>query len=359
MQKIVKTLCGMLMLSLMLLVVEGCQPKAEMKVKVAGLADKSSQSDKTNGSPTDSSTIHPTVLSVTSPSANKKFTSVGDIVIINVKFSSDVGVENGSDIVLELTLGSVPRSASYTAGSGSSTLVFKYTVLANDYTTDLQYTGANALQPGAKGMIADVNENGADLTLPAISSANSLASQKISIDTRSGLTELFDTKIAFERKYYQTMSIKRLVANPEQVDIDAAATDISLGLNGTSLSCSVTNPYSTPEIPAANAMAGLLFDDQGAIDALLSNITYGTPTTLNIKYAVGGTNKADSKDTITVEDFYISDVVVTGFADGTMQKGGFIGWVSPMHVAGSGPNTSYNADDASMLTSNLNDILLQ
>jgi hypothetical protein len=74
--------------------------------------------------------------------------------------------------------------ASYLSGTGGSTLLFTYTVLAGDSNPDLNYTGIDALKLNG-GTIQDTvtnDPNTAVLTLPGLMSSNALAPSDIDID---------------------------------------------------------------------------------------------------------------------------------------------------------------------------------
>src|SRR5207237_1401511 len=72
-------------------------------------------------------------------------------------------------------------SATYSSGSGGSTLTFDYTVAAGENSGDLDYSATNSL---AGGTIEDTAGNNATLTLPAVGGANSIGGQKaIVVDT--------------------------------------------------------------------------------------------------------------------------------------------------------------------------------
>jgi hypothetical protein len=75
--------------------------------------------------------------------------------------------------------------ASYSGGSGSSTLVFTYVVAAGQNSSHLDYASAGALTLNG-GTISDANSNPAVLTLPAPGAAGSLGANKyLVIDTVS------------------------------------------------------------------------------------------------------------------------------------------------------------------------------
>ena len=71
--------------------------------------------------------------------------------------------------------------ATYTGGSGTSTLTFDYTVAAGDNASDFDYASTTALSLNG-GTIDDTSGNAAVLTLPA-TGTDGLAAQNIVIDT--------------------------------------------------------------------------------------------------------------------------------------------------------------------------------
>ncbi|MCX7748346.1 MAG: stalk domain-containing protein [Clostridia bacterium] len=118
--------------------------------------------------------IIPIVTNITSDSANGKYRE-GDSVDIKVTFSEAVTV-TGTPVIL-LNTGS---TVDYTSGSGSTVLIFRYTVAAGDVSLDLGYANANALS----GTIQDVAQNNANLSLPVPGILGSLSFNKdISVDT--------------------------------------------------------------------------------------------------------------------------------------------------------------------------------
>ncbi|MBD2155078.1 DUF4347 domain-containing protein [Leptolyngbya sp. FACHB-16] len=121
--------------------------------------------------------VAPTVLNVTSPTANGRY-NAGDVLQIAVKFSEKVAVTGIPQLTLET--GITDRVATYASGSGSDTLVFTYTVQAGDTNADLEYVSTAALV----GTIQDAAGNVAILTLPAPGTASSLGANKdLIIDT--------------------------------------------------------------------------------------------------------------------------------------------------------------------------------
>ncbi len=124
-------------------------------------------------------TTAPTVTAVTSTTANGTY-GVGSVITITVGWSEPVAVTG----VPQLALNS-GGTATYSSGSGTSTLSFTYTVAAGQNSPKLDYTSTGALTLNG-GSIFDIvtNPNAAVLTLPAPGSASSIGGTKsISIDT--------------------------------------------------------------------------------------------------------------------------------------------------------------------------------
>jgi uncharacterized protein YjiK len=130
--------------------------------------------------------VDPTVTNVTSSTANGPYT-VGAVIAIQVIFDETVFVTGTPTLTLATTPSN--RTASYASGSGSTTLVFNYTVVATDTASDLDYVATNSLALSG-GTIKDLATNDATLTLPAPLPAvsNSLGNNKnIEIDTTKDL----------------------------------------------------------------------------------------------------------------------------------------------------------------------------
>ncbi|MEJ2743338.1 MAG: Ig-like domain-containing protein, partial [Gammaproteobacteria bacterium] len=122
----------------------------------------------------------PSVSSVTSSTADGSY-KAGVGISIQVLFSDTVFVTGTPQLTLET--GTTDRAIQYSSGSGSSTLVFAYTVQAGDSSADLDYLSTSALALNS-GTINDANGNAADLSLAAPGSANSLSANKaLIIDT--------------------------------------------------------------------------------------------------------------------------------------------------------------------------------
>jgi hypothetical protein len=122
-------------------------------------------------------TIPPTVTSVTSTQASGSY-KAGTVIPVTVNFSEPVVVTGTPTLALNTA---PAENATYSSGSGTSALVFNYTVQAGDNVAALDYTGTGALNGGT---IADPAGNNAILTLASPGAAGSLAANKsIRIDT--------------------------------------------------------------------------------------------------------------------------------------------------------------------------------
>ncbi len=119
-------------------------------------------------------TTQPTVLSVSSSATNGYFKQAG-IIDIAISFSEAVSVTGTPQLGLET--GTVDQAADYFGGTGTATLVFRYTVQAGDTSTDLDYLATTALTLNS-GAIRDAVLNDAVLTLPSPAAAGSLGANK-------------------------------------------------------------------------------------------------------------------------------------------------------------------------------------
>ncbi|MEY4676726.1 MAG: hypothetical protein RLZZ470_1233, partial [Pseudomonadota bacterium] len=114
----------------------------------------------------------PTVSSVVLSSATgiqNNTLNVGDVVTATVTMSESVTVSTaGGAPQLALNIGGTTVQADYASGSGSTTLTFTYTILANQTDTNGISVDANALSLNG-GTIADAASNNAVLTHTAVS----------------------------------------------------------------------------------------------------------------------------------------------------------------------------------------------
>ncbi|HDS1679051.1 TPA: DUF4347 domain-containing protein [Pseudomonas putida] len=117
--------------------------------------------------------VNPKVTSVSAQGLDRTV-KVGDEVLINVVFDQVVNVDTSGGIPsLLLETGLVDRNAGYQSGSGSNTLVFKYTVQAGDVSADLDFQSTAALQLNG-AVLANASNDLAILTLPTVGGSDAL-----------------------------------------------------------------------------------------------------------------------------------------------------------------------------------------
>ncbi|MFN8369021.1 MAG: hypothetical protein U0T83_00175 [Bacteriovoracaceae bacterium] len=145
---------------LMLFLLVSCVPEQK------ATSNKSALANSTN----------PTVVNVTSSNANLTY-KTGDTVYISVYFSGPVTVENFPSLILNSG-----GFATYSSGSKTDQLVFKYVVAADESSSGLDYSSTTSLSLNG-GKIKGSSGNNAKLTLPAPGASGSLRANKyIAID---------------------------------------------------------------------------------------------------------------------------------------------------------------------------------
>ena len=120
-------------------------------------------------------TIAPTVTNVTSTTADGTYGVGAPAIAVTVTFSTPVVVTGTPRLTLET--GASDALVNYSSGSGSSTLVFNYTVASGHVSPDLDYVSTTALALNG-GTIKDTIGNNAVLTLVTPGTAGSLGANK-------------------------------------------------------------------------------------------------------------------------------------------------------------------------------------
>jgi hypothetical protein len=160
----------------------------------------------------------PTITQVTSSQTNGSYSS--GVIPITVQFSRSVNVTGTP--VLKLETGTVDRNAVYTSGSGTTTLVFNYTIQSGDTSNDLNYFSTSALSGGTiKDVATSLN---AQLGLPALASANSLGGSKNLIIDTSTPTVTNVTSPSANGNYVEGATISITVAFTEPITVTGSPT---------------------------------------------------------------------------------------------------------------------------------------
>ncbi|WP_415408410.1 FG-GAP-like repeat-containing protein [Synechococcus sp. W2B2] len=150
---------------------------------------------------------------------------IGDVITLTVSFSEPVVVDtSGGTPTLQLETGTIDRKATFTSGSGSTTLTFRYIVQEGDTSADLDQLSSTALELNG-GTIADAAGNNAILTLAEPGEAGSLGyNAALVIDTTrpTGSQGSFATAPAFAAAEINPFGIRDigLVASPAFADAD-------------------------------------------------------------------------------------------------------------------------------------------
>ena len=132
--------------------------------------------------------------------------STGSIIDIIINFTLDVNVDTTSGTPY-ITLNANSATASYTGGSGTSALTFRYTVRDGDYSSDLDYSVSSITLNGAT--IEDTpSGDPANLNLPTISSKDNLAGlHNIQVDSETPTVTLSSSDSDNIINLTQTVSI--------------------------------------------------------------------------------------------------------------------------------------------------------
>ncbi|MBA2672885.1 hypothetical protein, partial [Ramlibacter sp.] len=294
--------------------------------------------------------VVPTVSGVTSSTADGSYT-FGDVIAIQVNFSENVTVTGTPQLTLET--GSTDRVVNYASGSGSSTLVFNYTVQLGDTAADLDYISTGALSLNG-GTVKDAAGNNATLTLASPGAANSLGNNKalvidgvvptvsgVTSSTADGAYKVGDV-IAIQVNFSENVTVtgtpqltletgttdRRLnyasgtgsstlvfnytvQAGDTSADLDYISTS-ALALNGGTIKdASGNNAVLTLATPgAANSLGA---NKAIVIDAVVPTVSGVTSSTANGAYKVG--------DVISIQVNFSEAVAVTGTPQLTLETG--------------------------------------
>ncbi|MCO4753303.1 MAG: hypothetical protein KC478_02420, partial [Bacteriovoracaceae bacterium] len=119
-------------------------------------------------------TTLPTLSSVLTLKANGSY-GVGEEIDILIQFDESIIVTGTPQ--LELETGAIDEQVSYSSGSGSNILTFKYTVNSGNSSPDLDYKSTSSLSLSG-GTLKDVGGNNANLVLATPGAINSISDDK-------------------------------------------------------------------------------------------------------------------------------------------------------------------------------------
>jgi hypothetical protein len=285
-------------------------------------------------------TTAPRVLSVQSPTTNGLY-KVGAVIDVTVTFNENIAVTTGGGVpTLLLEMGATDQAARYLSTSGA-VATFRYTTVAGDVTTDLDFVTTSSLALNG-GSIRDVAGNAANITLMSPGATGSLAANAaIGVDTVApqAPTSLVLTPIGgVVRTNKLTATNTNLTASATVVAGEATSGTATLYLDGVSLATDSTigsgdvsvtfdlGKTTTAELQAAVAAGGVLTVKTADLAGNLSLASTGV--TLGIDYAAPTIALTSSRSalltgqtaTITAtlseatSDFAVGDITVAGGA---------------------------------------------
>ncbi len=209
----------------------------------------------------------PTVASISSSATNGAH-KIGDVIPVDVTFSSAVNVTGTPQLTLET--GATDRVVNFTSGSGTTTLTFNYTVQAGDVSSDLDYLSTSALALNGGSIASATTATAAFLTLPSPGAAGSLGANKalvidgvvptvasVSSSTANGTYKIGDT-LAITVNFSEAVT----VTGTPQLTLETGTTDRIANYVSGSGSTSLTFNYT---VQAGDASADLDYVSTSAL----------------------------------------------------------------------------------------------
>jgi alpha-tubulin suppressor-like RCC1 family protein len=271
-------------------------------------------------------TTVPTISQVTSSSSNGSY-KADAILPILVVFSESISVTGTPTLTLN-----TGGTASYVSGTGTSTLTFNYTVSAGQSSSDLNYSTTSALAL-AGGTINDMAGNAATRTLPGLTAAGSLGTNKnLVIDTTAPTVTLDSTTT---EGAINSTSLVVTATTAESTNASTSLTASTLSLSGATVGTiswstwgsgmraiiPITITAASGQTVSIQVPAGVFTDTAGnpntasstktwAFDNTAPLITLGTPSATYVK------SGATSTITVTVDG--ATSPSLTGATSGTV-----------------------------------------
>ena len=266
--------------------------------------------------------VNPKVTNVSAQGLDRTV-KIGDEVLISMTWDQVVNVDLSSGRpTLLLETGLVDRNAVYVSGTGSNTLVFKYTVQAGDISADLDFQSTAALQ--LNGAVISNNTNDlAVLTLPTVGGSDSLGGRSNivvdgvvpvvgSVSAPTNGTYITGQGLDFTVNFNEAMTVDTTTGVPRiAVTLDTGGTAYAEYVSGSGSSALVFRMVvASGQLDSNGITLGSSIDTNGgAITDLAGNATV---TTLNSVASTTGVN---------VDGIAPSVVSVTPPVDGSYKAG--------------------------------------
>jgi hypothetical protein len=247
-------------------------------------------------------TVLPTILNVTSSTANGTYHR-SDVITVTVEYSENIFVTGTPQLTLET--GTIDQPVNYVSGSGTSILTFAYSVQSGDNSTDLDYISTTALSLNG-GTIEDAATNNAVLTLPTVGGANSIGGQKeLVIDGIASITSA---------TYDATTGVLALtclnIASGETIDPTKITLTGEGGSTYTLTTANVTASSTTLASITLNATdlnaVNMMFNKNGLIST--SGTTYNLAAADDWDASVTIENTTDATNAVTVNNVTVPTI---------------------------------------------------
>ncbi|MCC3426443.1 MAG: VCBS repeat-containing protein, partial [Microcoleus sp. PH2017_01_SCD_O_A] len=243
-------------------------------------------------------TTTPKVTAVTATTADGSY-GVGSTIAITVTFDAAVTVTGTPQLQLET--GTTDQFATYASGSGGTALTFNYLVQAGDTSADLEYLSTSALTLNG-GTIQDNLATNADLTLPALATANSLGGSKAIVIDAVAPTITNITSTTVDGSYGTTGNINVTVNFSEAVTLAGGNMTVALDTGGTVTIAPFTG---TSAVGTYTPAAG-----QNSTDLNSTTITLATGATLRDAAANNATLTIPAGQSLADNKAIVVDTIV-------------------------------------------------
>jgi len=205
----------------------------------------------------------PAIVTVTS-GKNDGIYTVGEVISISFTFDQAVDVTGIPQLTLET--GSIDRVVDYASGSGSTTLIFNYTVQAGDTSSDLDYHDTGALTLNGGSIMAAGDTTGANLTLATPGTANSLGANKAlvintSIPTVNSLS--ISSATGIQNNSLNAGDVVYVTVTMSEDTTVTGAPQLALNINGTTVNADYSSGSGSTALVFSYTIAAGLNDSDG------------------------------------------------------------------------------------------------
>ena len=216
----------------------------------------------------------PHVLSINGQGAANGTYTTGNVITLQATFSESVVIQGlPPTLRLNSVANTATRVATYTTGSGTNTLLFKYVVQDGDSSSDLDYFDNASLIVAVGSSIRDTAGNDADLTLSVPGAVNSISFlNDIVIDTLPPRVASFTSNtINGSYKAGQQVRINATLSEPIasgrtfDVTLDTGAI-VTLTTNGTTTASgiyTIANGQNSSDLTVVDLTSGTVLDPAG------------------------------------------------------------------------------------------------